>query len=307
MIRVNSSIVGISLEEIYQNVPIALCLIGRDGRLIAVNKIHTQLAGRRTEELVGARVADLNEEGGKNVERDFRHFDSGKSVPIHELEIGSRHYMVSTSPILDAQGAVIAIFVAHLDVSDRKAVERKNERLARKLKKLSVHDHLTGLFNRREFDRLLRVHINGLRRFGHEFSLILFDVDHFKAYNDLHGHQAGDQCLADIAKAAKRTLRRHESCLCRYGGEEFSLLVKVTEPAEAEAISERIRTSVRGLSIQHEAGIGGIVSVSCGVVSTVQMQKPLGATFQSDLFTAVDGAMYQAKNQGRNKVRVFKT
>src|SRR5690606_28768327 len=98
-------------------------------RLLIVNRLHAELAGLPCEQLIGMRVADLNEEVGRNVELDFRHFDKGLYVPDHELVIGDRVYLVSTSPVHDGSGKVVAISLAHIDITEKRAMERRNERV----------------------------------------------------------------------------------------------------------------------------------------------------------------------------------
>jgi diguanylate cyclase (GGDEF)-like protein/PAS domain S-box-containing protein len=294
----------IDLQTIYRHLPIALCLIGRDGRLLVVNEVHAQLAGRRVEQLVGLRVADLHPQGGKNVERDFRHFDRGATVPDHELEIRGRIYMVSTSPVIDPEGKVLAISVAHLDITDKKQMELKNQRMTRDLRDLATRDHLTGAYNRREFDRILRDHCKSLRRTGQEFSLILFDIDHFKSFNDLHGHQMGDRCLRRVVKASQRALKNERASLFRYGGEEFAIVVAQYDPAGLIDIAERVRFSVRRLSIAHPNGEDGYVTVSCGLANTLQLQRPT-PDLHSAILRAADNALYSAKKNGRDRVEVF--
>lgn len=283
----------------------ALCIVGRDGRLLAVNDLHSELAGRPIDSLIDVKVADLHEEGGCNIKRDFRVFDAGGTVPNHELEIRGKNYMVSVSPIHDAGGQVIAISVAHFDISEKKAMERKIERTNRRLQALSKLDHLTGLENRRQFDTALNARCTALLKNGDEFSLIVLDVDYFKHYNDLYGHQAGDRCLKDVASCVRRSLRRNEAAAYRYGGEEFTVLTFQPDPAVAAIIAERICESVRRRAVAHERSPHLIVTVSCGVASTLQLNRPIARTIAQDLISAADAALYLAKADGRNAVRPF--
>ncbi len=176
-------------------------------------------------------------------------------------------------------------------------------RIASKLRALATHDHLTRSYNRREFDRSLKAHAAAMRRFGRGFSLILFDIDHFKAFNDAYGHLDGDRCLTSVANAAERVLRVQEARLFRYGGEEFAVLVKVAEPDVANVIAERICASVRSLAITHIAGVNGIVTVSCGVASAGGQ----GASDSSaqDIVERADVALYRAKDGGRDQTVAF--
>lgn len=294
---------NIDFLQIYERLPIALAIVGRDGRLLAVNELHAQLGERPTKELLGVRVSDLHEQGGRNVERDFRYFDAGKAVPNHELEIHGRHYMVSVSPVYDRKGAVTAISVAHFDITNKKAIERKIERMNRKLKELSTRDHLTKLYNRRSFDDMLRKEIVSATRKGKRFSLMIFDVDHFKLYNDHYGHQAGDKCLTTIASCAKRALRPYDAIVCRYGGEEFVAILKGAGLEEAVTAAQHIRDRVRARRIEHAGTPAGIVTTSCGVCCNDQLSRQPVQT--SDLIRAADRALYDAKSQGRDIVCAF--
>lgn len=292
------------LQAIYENLPIALCLIGRDGRLLVVNAVHARLAGRPAGDLVGMRVADLHEEGGRNIIRDFSHFDQGLPVPDHEIEIRGRQYLISTSPVRDNTGAVVAISVAHIDITERRTAQLKSARMARQLRELATQDHLTKTYNRREFDRLLRHHCNAHRRSGRHFSLLIFDVDHFKSYNDLYGHQAGDECLRAVAGAARRTLRSSETVLCRYGGEEFAAIVRDVEFEVATAIGERLIESVGRLGLPHQHGIGHRVTISCGLATSLHFSPAPPPQTEIDMLLAADRALYDAKASGRNALRV---
>ncbi|WP_052726297.1 GGDEF domain-containing protein [Devosia epidermidihirudinis] len=292
------------LHTIYQNLPIALCLVGREGQLLVVNSIHAKLAGREAEELIGARVADLHPQGGLNVIRDFEAFDHGRTVPDHELEIRGRLYLVSTSPVLNASGEVMAISVAHIDITEKKAAQLETYRINRALEELSIRDHLTGAFNRREFDRLIKQFSKGTRN-DQDFSLIMFDVDLFKSFNDLYGHQAGDDCLRSVAKAVKRSLRQAESALCRYGGEEFAILIKHPDPKVALKIAQRITRAVQRMAITHSSGVEGVVTISCGVATSQRSDMLRPAELPAQLIGQADAALYAAKEAGRNTVRSF--
>lgn len=296
---------GINLAAVYQKLPIAFCIVGRDGVLLAVNDLHAELAGREIDELIGVSVADLHPEGGRNVQRDFRYFDAGKVVPNHELEIRGRIYLVSVSPVFDADGKVAAISVAHQDISEQKATERRIQRMNRRLEILSKTDHLTRTLNRRQFDRSLFSECEALEKSGRELALILFDVDHFKAYNDLYGHQAGDRCLQLIAWSAKRVLRKSDVSLCRIGGEEFAALVTDAEPVVTVTLASRICDAVRACRIPHERSDKNIVTVSCGVASTLQIARPLSRSADQQLLRAADQALYHAKRTGRDTISVF--
>lgn len=294
----------VDLATLYQNLSVAMCMVGRDGRLLIVNRLHAELAGLACEQLIGMRVADLNEEGGRNVERDFRHFDKGLDVPDHELVIGDRVYLVSTSPVHDGSGKVVAISVAHIDITEKRAMERRNARVNRQLRTLASYDHLTKTLNRREFDKLVKRAGARLTKRGDGFSVLLVDVDHFKNFNDIYGHQAGDTCLRNVATALRSQMRSIETSLCRYGGEEFAIVLNHEEGQVAAQIAERMIAGVSALAIPHDGGIGGRVTISCGVASSSCLAEGVGAAPGTVLVGAADRALYEAKAAGRNCYRV---
>lgn len=287
------------------DLPVALCVIGRDGRLVAVNSFHATLAGRPVDDLIGVAVADLHAEGGENIKRDFRYFDAGKSVPNHEIEIRGRYYMVMVSPVRSADGAVIAISVVHLDITDKKKVEQKNDRIARKLQLLTTLDHLTGLYNRRYLDDVVADLGDRRARSGADFSLIMIDIDFFKEYNDRYGHQAGDACLKRIGGVIRGALRRGEATPCRYGGEEFAIALCQDDPDLAMQIADRIRAAVERIAAPHQSGLGGVVTVSCGVANTAMLGHRQAEDIGPAIVAAADRALYAAKQSGRNGVRLF--
>lgn len=161
-------------------------------------------------------------------------------------------------------------------------------------------DALTGLANRRLFDLTLQRECQRACRQQRPLSLLLVDVDHFKRYNDSHGHAAGDACLREIARVIGRLAQRPTDCAARHGGEEFALLLADTGADGAWVVAHRLLRGIRGLRLAHGApGAGDRVSVSVGVATLADALQPVGPVA---LMEAADAALYAAKHQGRDRV-----
>ncbi len=188
---------------------------------------------------------------------------------------------------------------------DRQVTERTAELAAAKarLELLAGEDPLTKLPNRRVFDEALSTAWSACARAGQPLSMALLDIDQFKAYNDHYGHAAGDDCLLLVANVLRQVVRRRTDLVARYGGEEFLVLLNQTDAAGAEVFAERIREAIEAAALPHAASsVAACVTVSIGVV-TVQ---PDAVTLPQSLFFAADAALYAAKAEGRNCVRVGK-
>lgn len=166
---------------------------------------------------------------------------------------------------------------------------------------LAEHDGLTGILNRRAFDRRLEEILGQSQRYGRPVSVLLFDVDHFKAYNDQYGHPAGDECLRLVAASLSMAMRRPADVLARYGGEEFVAILPDTDVDGARDVANAAREEVERLALPHGASAQGIVTVSGGVASANWAAGDLTA----DAFVEqADQALYRAKKEGRNRVVV---
>jgi diguanylate cyclase (GGDEF)-like protein len=173
------------------------------------------------------------------------------------------------------------------------------KRYSDELETLSTRDPLTGLANRRAFDNVLSYEWRRARRSGHPMSLLMIDVDAFKAYNDQLGHPQGDRCLQSIAEVIAACPRRAADMACRIGGEEFACLLPETPADGAAILAERVRSEVEALALAHpDASDFGVVTVSVGL-ATIAAD---GATESHNLMEAADQALYQAKHGGRNRV-----
>ena len=171
------------------------------------------------------------------------------------------------------------------------------------LARLSSTDPLTGLANRRAFtERLERLWAEA--RAGHPFALLLVDVDHFKRFNDLYGHGAGDACLREVADLLRAHAPRSDDLVARYGGEEFAFLFPRFDRAAALGLAERIRTALEARRLPHAGRGDGLnhLTVSVGVATSAD-----GAPSAVALVDAADAALYQAKSAGRNRVEPIPT
>ena len=244
---------------------------------------------------------------------------------IRALETGASDFITKpiNPPVVRARVAMHLKFKAQSDL----------------LRKLCNRDPLTGVANRRALEERLIVEWRRATRHQFALSLLMMDVDHFKAYNDHYGHIAGDACLARVAEALAQTIGRAEDLVARYGGEEFAALLAGNGPEEAMALAEKVRAAVQALAIPHaRSSASEWVSVSIGVASLVpdggagsaapggagetggadesvrtgeqggagkpSAASPSGFQISQELFERADQALYAAKQAGRNRVSV---
>lgn len=180
-----------------------------------------------------------------------------------------------------------------------KLEKEKAEQLAETLMTLSSQDGLTGIANRRHFDDFLAKEWNRAIRSQKPLSMILCDIDHFKAYNDHYGHQEGDKCLFRIAHILEQHARRGGDLAARYGGEEFAVILPETSLDSAADIAEQIRQSVYAAAIPHAASENdNVVTVSFGVATII----PRREQHSHLLVSLADKALYEAKQNGRNLI-----
>ncbi|MEB0048493.1 MULTISPECIES: sensor domain-containing diguanylate cyclase [unclassified Pseudomonas] len=166
----------------------------------------------------------------------------------------------------------------------------------RSLELLALEDALTGLSNRRQFDLCMVTEIRRAKRNQTSFALLMIDVDHFKLFNDLYGHLAGDECLRHISTLILDNINRPGDLAARYGGEEFAVVLPGTDYVGAFIVAEKIRHAVQSAAIKHSDSIEGRVTVSLGICAynCASDDQP------NDLIGAADKALYVAKASGRN-------
>ena len=208
-------------------------------------------------------------------------------------KLGNHLYLaIDAGPIHDEAGNLIAVVETLRDMTDQKRAEMALQALAAK-------DGLTGLANRRAFDQTMQSEWLRAQRSGKPLSLLFVDVDHFKLFNDKHGHQSGDECLREVAAIVGAQALRPVDLAARYGGEEFAVILPETDRDGACEVAERIRHAVMGLKIAHGAPRAGVhVTLSVGVAT----QVPTLDVAPDSLLGQADQALYAAKRLGRNRV-----
>ena len=169
------------------------------------------------------------------------------------------------------------------------------------LSNLAIHDGLTGIYNRRYFDETLAREWKRTMREKAPLSLIMLDIDYFKKYNDTYGHQAGDECLRQVATTISGALRRPADMAARYGGEEFVVVLPNFKLENSAKFGETIRAKIEALKMEHkQSDANPFITVSLGIASVV----PSSISSYEELVGAADKALYSAKNKGRNRVCV---
>lgn len=251
---------------------------------------------------------------------------------VHKFELGGRKFELVLSPApghFDISGGYLAwsaliaglgftgLLAAYLrlvarrsqelitgqqtlehQINERKDIEQQLREANRNLEVLSRQDPLTGIANRRYFDEYFQQEWKRAVRDRTPLSLLLGDVDHFKSYNDLYGHVAGDQCLREIARVLSDAVDRPGDLAARFGGEEVAVVLPNTPEAGARSLAEKIRASVAELaSLQGQSAVARTVTISLGCGTA----QPTQTDSSRDFLQAVDAALYQAKQRGRNQ------
>ncbi|GGJ91797.1 GGDEF domain-containing protein [Pseudomonas matsuisoli] len=246
-----------------------------------------------------------------HIERVFAYRALGQDIPlVVEAAIATDDIHARWLRSAWASAVVVAIVIGGMGlfgwalVRQIRGTLRSEEELRQArdvLEKLAMQDGLTGLANRRHFDLTIASEINRARRAETCVALLLIDIDHFKRFNDLYGHPAGDACIRAVADAIAGSASRAGELAARYGGEELAVLLPGANLSTARTLAERMRMAVRNLGVAHEGNALGVVTVSIGVHA--MMPGEAEHTAVETLIQAADQALYRAKEEGRDCVR----
>ncbi|MGD9638087.1 MAG: diguanylate cyclase [Alphaproteobacteria bacterium] len=268
----------------------------KDDQMILVNKSAADLFGINPNNPQSYRMVDffadqnnrkelLNKLNAHKVVEDFEVLVKGRNT-------GKPFWLLLSARVIDFEYSV-ALYCAFQDITNRKNKEKE-------LFDQATRDPLTGAFNRRQFEEIVKKEFARCKRYGGTFCIIMVDADHFKNVNDTYGHQTGDEVLKALSKSFFDTLRETDAVF-RFGGEEFVLLLPEITLENAYSVAERLRTIISEIEVLAEDKESIVrFTVSMGIVESTQAEEP------NDLVKLSDDALYEAKETGRNKVVISK-
>ena len=258
----------------------------------------SESAEKKQKEYVDSILIPNSEKLLKSLDEVTYRFQMESERKIAEQQRIVRISLLLVLLILLLQGVYIFRPMIHTIEKEKEELLSLNKELDRQ----ASTDGLTGVANRRYLNEFVEREWARSIRENTMISVIMVDLDFFKAYNDNYGHLAGDECLKQVARQMKSNIKRPADLVARYGGEEFAIILPNTDVEGAEVIAEACRKSVEDLAIVHGASaVSSFVTVSLGVACSREAQ----CRAATDLFAEADSALYKAKQLGRNRVAVF--
>ncbi len=302
-IEYNRSMLDLALSEMSDG----LAMFDESGFLVLCNDqfrssfprtAHSITAGMHYRDIfqsLASNDEDLNmpADPGNDWIQDF--VGSLKQGKAREIPLGNGHWLRMKGRVTTDGKTIVTV----TDLTEMKIANQALLTLTDQLKALAATDGLTGLMNRREFDAALERELRRSERSKLPVSLLLIDVDHFKSFNDLYGHLAGDDCLRAISSCLKQTPRRPGDLAARYGGEEFVIILSDTDQKGAFRVADDLRRRIVDLSLIHEGNDFGAVTASIGVAAYAADATGRNS---DELLQRADDALYEAKDSGRNSV-----
>ncbi len=272
-----------------------------------VNDKFCEISGYERDELIGQDHRIINSGiKDKTYWRDmYRTVAKGNiwKDEVRNQAKNGEYYWVDTTiiPLMNDKGKPESYISIRTDITKQKEIQKAFAKANKKLKKLTQIDELTGIANRRSYEKQLEIEIQTAQRTHHPLSILVIDIDNFKAVNDNYGHDTGDVILRQVADSIKQTLTRTTDFVSRFGGEEFIVLMPSTDSEGASKVAERIRRNVTKIEISAPGNdTNDHITISIGVASQtgISLDKNL-------LFKHADTALYEAKNSGKNKIATF--
>jgi len=306
------SLVPIALQRVVDIISDAYVVFSEEYQIIDFNNAFAMawpMVSRNVgiSEIIIQGCPDFDEEQFyRSVGQSVRELTKVSMEMQRPFEGDMKYHMAEITPVI-IKGSHVGTILLIKDITEQKKNLEEVIRLNEKLQSLATKDWLTQVYNRYFFDERLEHEIERVGKpqscgektiqYENSFGLIMFDIDYFKVYNDLNGHQAGDELLQTIVDIVKEVLFPAD-ILCRYGGEEFAVICRRTSPQEVEIIAEKIRKTVEAYKFKYQdRQPGGNLTISAGAAYYAPpcIQK-------DDLIQKADQNLYLAKNTGKNRV-----
>lgn len=267
------------LATVIQGAGEAVVAANGEGKIVLVNDAACELLGKSEDEIRAGGIVGL-----VNQQALFQSMlDTLEDHDPVLVEHAGRWLLASVSCIRDEAGSIIGSAALLRDVT-------REQTILAELRRISTTDALTDVYNRRHLDATLKNEMQRAQEQGLHLSVIMFDADHFKKFNDTYGHDQGDRVLKMVGQVMRNTVREYD-VPCRYGGEEFSVILPCTDAEGAHVVAERLRTAVEAMRVD-----GLQVTISLGIAT----YPDLAARSPEQLVAAADAALYHSKENGRN-------
>ncbi|MCX5876218.1 MAG: diguanylate cyclase [Deltaproteobacteria bacterium] len=290
----------IEINQIFKTVAGGIVLVDKHCNILRCNDSFLEMAGVKRENLHAQKCYEIFHSCLCNTEEcPLQRIKKGVKRVENEIEKDGLegvtvYYSTISTPFKGPGGDLIGIVEHITDITERVKAEKALAESERRYKELSLVDELTKLFNKRYFNTHLQLEVERANRHGHPLSLLLLDIDNFKHHNDTYGHADGDRVLARLGQVIAESLRTND-VPCRYGGEEFTIILPVTSGEQATVVAERIRARFAGEVFQPNPQETVRKTISIGVT-----QYLAGESGQS-LLERADQNMYEAKQGGKNR------
>lgn len=288
----------------------AVVCVAMDGEQLYVSPTFGQMTGWSDQESAGREWTHFVHPDDRRAVRDIvQRLSNGigqaTATYRHFCKDGSPLWVEASFVLLPAEDGEPAQFVANIrDITARKFAEDRLTAANQELAKQVAYDSLTRLANRRRFAEALDQEWKRAARDVRPLSLLMIDVDCFKAYNDRYGHQRGDQALQSVATAIASLVRRPGDLVARYEEKKFAVVLTNTEAFEASEVAEKVRAAIEELGIEHPTNLpAGCVTASIGIGTSYPARQDAGAS-QETLISTTDTALFGAKRSGRNRARI---
>jgi diguanylate cyclase (GGDEF)-like protein/PAS domain S-box-containing protein len=289
-----------------------------NGQYLYVNRAFAEGVNRKLDEIIHKKIWDVfpKDEADKRFAVVKWVFENGETRII-EVRVprtdGDRYYITTAKPVINTDGKVASVICISKEITERKRMEEElrqaNEKLSAQLVEIeslhetlreqAIRDPLTGLYNLRFLNESMKREIAQAIRENNSLSVVLMDIDHFKNFNDTHGHKAGDEVLQALGKMLS-TQTRAGDIACRYGGEEFMVIMPSAHTEETFKRAEQWRKMFESTQIDDKGKLLS-ATVSAGVATF-----PDHGSTGDEIWRAADKALYEAKTTGRNRVVVYK-